>query len=82
MIARRKWRTAYPGSTEVDEFPTGQAAYDWVGSLRQTYKLSLRPPSALWDPIPNPTVSLVVEVDDGRGWQAYEHIDFAEEDPS
>lgn len=83
-MAKEKWRLAYPGSDAIDEFRSKSAAYDFVGSLRQTYKLSLRPPSALHEPIPSPTVELTVQVDEGLGfgWEAYEHVDFAVEEQS
>ncbi len=80
MAAKQQWRCVYPGSPEIDEFPSKAKAYEWVGSLRHTYGLSLRQASALWDPIPNPTVALTVQIDDGlgTGWQPYEHINFAD----
>jgi hypothetical protein len=63
----KKWRTVYPGSSEVDEFPSEGKAYVWVENLRTAWASG------------GPTGSLTVQVDEGFGWQLYEHINFAEE---
>lgn len=68
-MARKKWRTVYAGSTEIDEFPSEVKAYVWVENLRSAWLSG------------GATGSLTVQVDEGLGlgWQPYEHIDFAGE---
>ena len=77
----KKWRIVYPGAPETDEFRSLVKTYEFVDALRRTYQASLRPPSALYEPVPNPNIKLTVQVDEGlgAGWELYEHIDFAAE---
>lgn len=65
----KKWRTVYPGSRDVDVFPSERKTYAWVEDLRSAWAAG------------GPTSTLTVQVDEGlgAGWQPYEHINFAEE---
>lgn len=69
MSAPEKWRVVYPGSTDIDQFPSEVEAYVWVENLRSAWLSG------------GPTGSLTVQVDEGfgLGWQPSEHINFAEE---
>lgn len=66
-MARKKWRTVYPGSTETDTFPSQTKAYDFVDALRSQWAAG------------GTTGALTVQVDEGSGWEPYEHINFAKE---
>lgn len=66
-MAAKKWRLVYPGAPEVDEFRSERKAYEFVDSLRTAWVAG------------GPTGALTVQIDEGFGWQPYEHINFAEE---
>jgi hypothetical protein len=67
-MARRKWRIVYPGSSEVDQLTSERATYDFIDELRSA-----------WAAGEADGGKLTVQVDEGHGWETYEHINFAEE---
>lgn len=69
MATRKKWRIVYPDIRDVDTFAAERGAYEFVEALRSAWAAGA----------PGLTGSLTVQVDEGFGWQPYEHIDFAEE---
>jgi hypothetical protein len=69
MTVRKTWRVVYPNSPDDNLFPSERWAYDFVDILRRHWAKGE----------PYSTGSLTVQVDEGFGWQPYEHIDFAEE---
>ncbi len=70
MPARKRWRVVYVGSTNPAGFKSERLAYDLVEALRTAWAESAA----------HSIGSLTVQVDEGFGWQDYEHIDFATEE--
>lgn len=68
-MAGRKWRLSYPGADDDIWFTSERSTYAFVDTLRSSWAAGA----------PGSTGSLTVQVDEGFGWQPYEHIDFAEE---
>ncbi len=66
-MIRKKWRIVYPGHSEVDVLPSERKVYEFVDALRNSWAAG------------GPTSTLTVQVDEGFGWQPFEHINFAEE---
>lgn len=65
MTTRKKWRIVYPSTT--DAFTSEAELNRFVDGLRDGW-------------VAGGSVSAVtVQVDEGSGWQPFEHINFAEE---
>jgi hypothetical protein len=67
---RKRWRLVYPGSPEADTFTSKELRDEFVEALRSAWAAGA----------PGSTGSLTVQVDEGQGWQTYEHINFATEE--
>jgi hypothetical protein len=66
-MSRKKWRIVYPDSPNCDTFASESRVYAFVDDLRSSWAAGAR------------KGTLTVQVNEGSGWQDYEHIDFAEE---
>lgn len=65
MTARKRWRLVYPGAPVDRIYTFSLTAYDVVDELRREWAAG------------GPISTLTVQVDEGSGWQPYDHIDFA-----